>query len=149
MYGLSSTHIVNGTLNVNETIKLAESGAQRFAKQSPVHNLDPHSSPVSSQKPIASLPLDLDNKWTYLKIHGDPGWESFPPYLDILVPRVPDPGTARTSDHIFRGRVIANIEGSKRIYPYDRPFALSAIRTGTCCRTSLRRVRSAARENAF
>ena len=36
----------------------------------------------------ASLSLDLDNRWTYLKIHGDPGWETFPSYLDLLVPRV-------------------------------------------------------------
>jgi peptidoglycan/xylan/chitin deacetylase (PgdA/CDA1 family) len=39
-------------------------------------------------KPIASLSLDLDNKWSYLKTHGDPDWESFPSYLDVLVPRV-------------------------------------------------------------
>ena len=39
-------------------------------------------------KPIASLSLDLDNKWSYLKTHGDPGWEQFPSYLDVLVPRV-------------------------------------------------------------
>jgi hypothetical protein len=43
---------------------------------------------MSSQKPIASLSLDLDNQWSYMKIHGDPGWESFPSYLDVLVPRV-------------------------------------------------------------
>lgn len=41
-------------------------------------------------KPIASLSLDLDNKWSYMKTHGDPGWESFPSYLDILTPRVLD-----------------------------------------------------------
>ena len=39
-------------------------------------------------KPIASLSLDLDNKWSYMKTHGDPGWESLPSYLDIVVPRV-------------------------------------------------------------
>lgn len=39
-------------------------------------------------KPLASLSLDLDNKWSYIKTHGDLGWESFPSYLDILVPRV-------------------------------------------------------------
>lgn len=39
-------------------------------------------------KPIASLSLDLDNHWSYLKTHGDPGWESFPSYLDVVVPRV-------------------------------------------------------------
>ena len=38
-------------------------------------------------KPIASLSLDLDNKWSYMKTHGDSGWESFPSYLDIVVPR--------------------------------------------------------------
>jgi peptidoglycan-N-acetylglucosamine deacetylase len=38
--------------------------------------------------PVASLSLDLDNKWSYMKTHGDPGWESFPSYLDVLVPRV-------------------------------------------------------------
>jgi peptidoglycan-N-acetylglucosamine deacetylase len=40
-----------------------------------------------SQRPIASLSLDLDNQWSYMKIHGDPGWESFPSYLDVVVPR--------------------------------------------------------------
>jgi hypothetical protein len=43
-----------------------------------------------STKPIASLSLDLDNKWSYLKTHGDPGWESFPTYLPLVVPRVLD-----------------------------------------------------------
>ena len=41
-------------------------------------------------KPIASLSLDLDNKWSYMKTHGDAGWESFPSYLDIVVPRALD-----------------------------------------------------------
>jgi hypothetical protein len=39
-------------------------------------------------KPIASLSIDLDNEWSYLKTHGNSGWESFPSYLDIVVPRV-------------------------------------------------------------
>jgi peptidoglycan-N-acetylglucosamine deacetylase len=38
-------------------------------------------------KPFASLSLDLDNKWSYLKTHGDSGWETFPSYLDTVVPR--------------------------------------------------------------
>jgi peptidoglycan-N-acetylglucosamine deacetylase len=37
---------------------------------------------------IASLSLDLDNRWSYMKTHGDPGWDAFPSYLDTLVPRV-------------------------------------------------------------
>ena len=41
-----------------------------------------------SKKPIASLSLDLDNQWSYMKTHGDGGWESFPSYLDVVVPRV-------------------------------------------------------------
>jgi peptidoglycan/xylan/chitin deacetylase (PgdA/CDA1 family) len=42
---------------------------------------------TSKTKPIASLSLDLDNQWSYMKTHGDPGWESFPSYLDLVVPR--------------------------------------------------------------
>lgn len=38
-------------------------------------------------KTIASLSLDLDNKWSYMKTHGDAGWETFPSYLDCVVPR--------------------------------------------------------------
>ena len=41
-------------------------------------------------KPIASLSLDLDNEWSYLRTHGDPGWEAYPSYLDRVVPRVLD-----------------------------------------------------------
>lgn len=43
---------------------------------------------MKSAKPIASLSLDLDNKWSYLKTHGDAGWETFPSYLSLLVPRI-------------------------------------------------------------
>ena len=35
-------------------------------------------------KPLLSLSLDADNQWSYMKTHGDPGWESFPSYLDRL-----------------------------------------------------------------
>ncbi len=41
-------------------------------------------------RPIASLSLDLDNKWTYLKVRGDSGAKEFPSYLDLAVPRVLD-----------------------------------------------------------
>lgn len=37
---------------------------------------------------LASLSLDLDNKWSYMKTHGDAGWEEWPSYLDLVVPRV-------------------------------------------------------------
>ena len=38
------------------------------------------------RRPLASLSLDPDNQWSYLKIHGDAGWESFPSYLDVARP---------------------------------------------------------------
>lgn len=41
---------------------------------------------MNTDKPIASLSLDLDNLWSYMKTHGDPGWERFPSYLDLVVP---------------------------------------------------------------
>jgi hypothetical protein len=39
-------------------------------------------------RPACSLSLDLDNQWSYMKTHGDPGWESLPSYLDLVVPRI-------------------------------------------------------------
>lgn len=44
--------------------------------------------PSRTNRPFASLSLDLDNKWSYLKTHGDSGWETLPSYLDVVVPRV-------------------------------------------------------------
>jgi peptidoglycan/xylan/chitin deacetylase (PgdA/CDA1 family) len=41
-------------------------------------------------KPLASVSLDLDNEWSYLKTHGDAGWEALPSYLDCVVPRALD-----------------------------------------------------------
>jgi hypothetical protein len=41
---------------------------------------------MTKQKPLASLSLDLDDQWSYMKVHGDAGWELFPSYLDIVVP---------------------------------------------------------------
>jgi hypothetical protein len=42
-----------------------------------------------TKKP-APLSLDLDNKWSYLKTHGEDSWQSFPSYLDTIVPRALD-----------------------------------------------------------
>ena len=41
-------------------------------------------------KPVCSLSLDLDNQWSYMKTHGDPGWKALPSYFDVVVPRVLD-----------------------------------------------------------
>jgi len=37
---------------------------------------------------FASLSVDLDNHWSYLKTHGEATWMGFPTYLDTVVPRV-------------------------------------------------------------
>ncbi len=39
---------------------------------------------------LASISLDLDNKWSYLKTHGDAEWEELPTYLPMVVPRTLD-----------------------------------------------------------
>ena len=43
---------------------------------------------MANKKPIASISLDLDNQWTYMKIHGDEGWDKYPSYFNIFVPHV-------------------------------------------------------------
>jgi peptidoglycan/xylan/chitin deacetylase (PgdA/CDA1 family) len=40
----------------------------------------------ASERLPAAVSLDADNQWSYMKTHGDAGWESFPSYLDVLVP---------------------------------------------------------------
>jgi len=39
-------------------------------------------------RPVATLSLDLDDAWTYLKVQGDPRWTSRPSYLATFVPMV-------------------------------------------------------------
>jgi peptidoglycan-N-acetylglucosamine deacetylase len=36
----------------------------------------------------ATLSLDLDDLWSYLKVRGDPAWQEFPSYLEEFVPRL-------------------------------------------------------------
>jgi hypothetical protein len=42
----------------------------------------------ASSRPIASVSLDTDDLWTYLKTRGDPTWSSYPSYLPVFIPRV-------------------------------------------------------------
>jgi peptidoglycan-N-acetylglucosamine deacetylase len=42
----------------------------------------------NKNKPIAFISLDLDNLWSYMKIHGDDGWDDYPSYFDIFIPYV-------------------------------------------------------------
>lgn len=41
-------------------------------------------------RPLASLSLDLDDKWAYLRTHGDAEWQQYPSYLPRVVPRILD-----------------------------------------------------------
>jgi peptidoglycan-N-acetylglucosamine deacetylase len=43
---------------------------------------------MTQGKPLASVSLDLDDLWTYLRTRGDPGWEARPSYLSSFVPLV-------------------------------------------------------------
>ncbi len=45
---------------------------------------------MTDGRPIASVSLDLDDLWTYLKVHGDPRWAERPSYLGEFVPRALD-----------------------------------------------------------
>lgn len=41
---------------------------------------------MASSGLLASLSLDLDNQWSYMRTHGDAGWESRPTYLPLVLP---------------------------------------------------------------
>ena len=45
---------------------------------------------MTKKKPIAGISLDLDNQWSYMKIHGDEGWDKYPSYFDIFIPHILD-----------------------------------------------------------
>ncbi|GGN03644.1 polysaccharide deacetylase [Lentzea pudingi] len=53
-------------------------------------------------KPVASVSLDLDNLWAYLRTHGDPRWEGRPSFLPSAVPRLLDVfGEQRLTTTVF------------------------------------------------
>ena len=39
-------------------------------------------------KQSASISLDLDNLWAYMRAHGIQGWRNFPSYFSLVVPKV-------------------------------------------------------------
>jgi len=45
---------------------------------------------MTSSTRLASVSMDLDNVWSYLKTHGDEGWELRPSYLATFIPYVLD-----------------------------------------------------------
>ncbi len=113
----SSAQVADGTLNVETTLALADraiaemaSGpapgpastspagrrARAGAASSAVRERLPASAGGTAQprarsgRPTASISLDADNLWSYLKTHGNPDWESRPSYLSALGPRLLD-----------------------------------------------------------
>ena len=40
----------------------------------------------AASRPAGSVSLDADNLWSYMKTHGDDGWQSRPSYLDRFIP---------------------------------------------------------------
>jgi hypothetical protein len=45
---------------------------------------------MPAARPVASISLDLDDLWTYMRTRGDPAWETRPSYLPTFLPRVLD-----------------------------------------------------------
>jgi len=45
---------------------------------------------MTAPRPPATVSLDLDNQWAYMRVHGDAGWAEFPSYFDLAVPRILD-----------------------------------------------------------
>ena len=100
---VTSAQIVNGTLNVDETVQLAERAVpvllQRAGSAAPPAPVaaggaattraaaPPREAPPPRERPVATLSLDLDDLWSYLKTHGDSGWRQRPTFLDVVVPR--------------------------------------------------------------
>lgn len=91
---VTSAQIVNGTLNVNETVQLAERAARNLLGATsrsmrltmPAVPARP-ANEAPDRRPVATLSLDLDNLWSYLKTRGDASWRSLPSFLDLVVPR--------------------------------------------------------------
>ncbi len=54
------------------------------------HGDGPHDDGAPAGRPapsrLASVSLDLDNLWSYLKVHGDEGWRARPSYFDAFAP---------------------------------------------------------------
>lgn len=74
--------------------------------------------------PTASISVDLDDLWTYLKVQGDARWEARPSYLPVLVPRLLDFLDAH------RLRVTVFIVGADAARPEARDYLQEIVRRG-------------------
>ncbi len=73
---------------------------------------------------LASLSLDLDNQWSYLKTRGDPAWRRYPSYLARVVPR--------TLSLLARHRLTITyfVVGRDAAVPAHEPLLREIVRAG-------------------
>lgn len=79
---------------------------------------------VIDRRIVADLSLDLDNKWSYLKTHGDPQWEQYPSYLPQVIPQV----LAVLAQH--RLRITVFVVGQDAAEPAHRESLQSLVTAG-------------------
>lgn len=94
-----------------------------------MQKIDPTAKQVSAgtnpdHRRMASLSLDLDNLWSYMKIHGDSGWESRPSYYDTFVPYIIDFLSARKQNITFF------IVGADAAMPVNGPALRQLVAAG-------------------
>ena len=75
-------------------------------------------------KPIASISLDLDNQWSYMKTHGDPEWASYPSYYAIFIPHILD--LLRELDL----RITFFIVGRDTVFDENKEFLQEIVKQG-------------------
>jgi protoporphyrinogen oxidase len=91
---VNGSQILSGTLNVDESVALANASADRILRADRVRNVgvssvvSPRSPAALPRERFASLSLDVDNEWSYLMVRGAPGWQEYPTYLPALLPRI-------------------------------------------------------------
>jgi hypothetical protein len=68
-------------------------------------------------RPTASVSLDMDNLWSYMKVHGDPDWTQRPSYIDALLPRMLDVFAEHTltATVFVVGADVAREDGAKAV----------------------------------
>lgn len=72
----------------------------------------------------ASISLDLDDEWTYLKTHGNSSWQEYPSYLLYAVPRILD-----FLDE-YRTKITFFIVAQDAAFEYNRPVLKSIVERG-------------------
>ena len=109
-------------------------------------------------QPIASLSLDLDNKWSYLKTHGDRAGRDFPATSMRVVPRfleLLDELGLRITVFVVGQDAAIEQNQARRWHPSPPPATKSATtrsitsRGCICTRPRKSRRRSAAAEEAI